>query len=58
MGKKSEALDSIGRGVELFLMDFDEYLKLQQNTFVQYYRCLPTSYVNNGQIDEDGNKGN
>ncbi|GJN37500.1 hypothetical protein PR202_gb26467 [Eleusine coracana subsp. coracana] len=38
-------------------MDFDEYLRLQQSSFVQYYRCLPTSYVNNGHIDEDGNKG-
>ncbi|TVU21954.1 hypothetical protein EJB05_31625 [Eragrostis curvula] len=37
-------------------MDFDEYLKLQRTSFVQYYRCLPTSYLGRGDIVEDGNK--
>ncbi|KAJ1282641.1 hypothetical protein BS78_03G067300 [Paspalum vaginatum] len=37
-------------------MDFEEYLRLQSHTFVQYYRCLPLSLLNKGQADEDGNR--
>ncbi|WVZ72235.1 hypothetical protein U9M48_020729 [Paspalum notatum var. saurae] len=36
--------------------DFEEYLRLQSHTFVQYYRCLPISLLNKGQVDEDGNR--
>ncbi|CAO2193610.1 unnamed protein product [Urochloa humidicola] len=36
-------------------MDFDEYLNMQGRSFVQYYRCLPTSLLNKEHLDEDGN---
>ncbi|CAD6239608.1 unnamed protein product [Miscanthus lutarioriparius] len=37
-------------------MDFEEYLRLQSQTFVQYYRCLPLSLLKKENADEDGNR--
>ncbi|OEL19179.1 Ubiquitin fusion degradation protein 1-like protein, partial [Dichanthelium oligosanthes] len=36
--------------------DFEEYLNLQSRTFVQYYHCLSTSFLNRENVDEDGNR--
>lgn len=43
--------------LDLHVQDFEEYLNLQSQTFVQYYRCLPLSLLHKENADEDGNRG-
>ena len=43
--------------LDLHVQDFEEYLRLQSQTFVQYYRCLPLSLLKKENAAEDGNRG-